>query len=292
MGLDINGLLFLLTARKRGVNFGDVLMVGRLELNVYPAKIRQVLAKAGLPNELFDANVRDTGFAEPAFKALGARSVHSIDASAYEEADFVRDLNKPIDTNLKERFDLVYDGGTLEHIFNFPMALQNCMEMVREGGRFFMHTAANNWCGHGFYQFSPELFYTVLCHDNGFEVERMIIHVVGPYSRWYEVADPRAIRSRVELITSYPMQLLIQARRTKVVPIFSKTPQQSDYLLRWGQQSPIPPTTAVPSRPALARILPGFARLVHVVKTGWQFWHNQSLGNRKFFRPVKRFPIS
>jgi hypothetical protein len=88
------------------------------------------------------------------------------------------------------------------------------------------------------------------------------------------------------------MQLLIQARRTKVVPIFSKPPQQSDYLLRWEQQSPMPPTAAAPSRSALAGILPGFARLVHVVKTGWQFWHNNSLGNRKFFRPVKRFPIS
>ena len=62
MGLDINGLFFLLAARKQGVNFGDVLMVGRLELNVYPAKIRQVLARAGLPGELFGANMRDTGF--------------------------------------------------------------------------------------------------------------------------------------------------------------------------------------------------------------------------------------
>jgi hypothetical protein len=250
-----------------------------------------VLAKAGLPDELFVEGLRDTGFAEPVFKALGARSVCSIDASAYEGADLVRDLNKPVDANLKEKFDLIYDGGTLEHVFNFPMALQNCMEMVREGGRLFTHTAANNWCGHGFYQFSPELFYSVLCHANGFEVERMIIHVVGPYNRWYEVADPRAIRSRVELITFFPMQLLIQARRTKVVPIFSKTPQQSDYLLRWGQQSSIPPATAPASRPALAGILPGFARLVHVAKTGWQFWHNHSLGNHKFFRLVRRFPL-
>lgn len=292
MGLDINGLFFLLAARKQGVNFGDVLTVGRLVLNVYPAKTRRVLVRAGLPDELFAGGMRDTGYAEPAFKVLGARSVRSIDASAYEEADLICDLNKPIDASLREKFDLVYDGGTLEHVFNFPVALQNCMEMVREGGRLFIHTAANNWCGHGFYQFSPELFYTVLCNDNGFEVERMVIHVVGPYSRWYEVADPRAIRSRVELITFFPMQLLIQARRIKVIPIFGKTPQQSDYLLRWEQQSLIPPATAPTSRSALAGILPGFARLVHVAKTGWQFWHNHSLGNRKFFRPVKRFPIS
>jgi len=292
MGLDINGLLFLLAARKQGVKFGDVLMVGRMVLNVYPTKFRQVLAQAGLPGELFTTDMGDSGFAEPAFKALGARSVCSIDASAYEGADLVRDLNKPLEAGLKEKFDLVYDGGTLEHVFNFPTALQNCMEMLRKGGRFFIHTSANNWCGHGFYQFSPELFYSVLCQDNGFEIERMIIHVVGPYSRWYAVADPRAIRSRVELITSFPMQLLIQARRTEVVPIFSNTPQQSDYLTHWEQRSPAPPITAASMRPALAGILPGFARLLHVVRTGWQFWHNHSLGNRKFFRPVKRFPIS
>jgi hypothetical protein len=288
MGLDINSVQFLIAAHKRGVPFGDVLMIGRQDLNVYPAKMRGVLAEAGLPNELFAPNAPDTGFAEPVFKSLGAGNICSLDASAFEGAELIHDLNQPVGADLKARFDVVYDGGTLEHIFNFPMALQNCMEMVREGGRFFLHTPANNWCGHGFYQFSPELFYTMFSADNGFEVERMVIHVVGPYNRWYEVANPQAIRSRVELFNSFPLQLLVQARRTKAVPLFNKMPQQSDYTPRWVEPSQDQANPYAPSRPKLAKILPGVARLLHAVKTGWQLWHGHSLANRNCFRPVKK----
>jgi hypothetical protein len=288
MGLDINSVQFLIAARKSGVPIGDVLMIGRQDLNVYPVKMRRVLTKAGLPDELFAPNAPDTRYAEPVFKSLGARSVASLDASAFEGAEFVHNLNQPVGNELKQRFDLVYDGGTLEHVFNFPVALQNCMEMIRENGRLFMHTIANNWCGHGFYQFSPELFYNVLCAENGFEVERMILHVVGPYGRWYEVANPQAIRSRVELVNSLPVQLLIQARRTHIVPLFGRTPQQSDYTPRWVEQSPQKKNPFAPSRPQLAKIFPGVARLAHVAKIGWHMWRSHSLRNRTNFRPVKK----
>jgi hypothetical protein len=30
------------------------------------------------------------------------------------------------------------------------------------------------------------------------------------------------------------------------------------------------------------------ARLVHVLKTGWEFYRRQSLDNRQFFRPTDR----
>ncbi|HEY2329013.1 MAG TPA: hypothetical protein VGI63_04290 [Verrucomicrobiae bacterium] len=288
MGLDINAIQFLLSARKRGAEFGDVLMIGRQDLNVYPAKMRKILAAANVPDQFFAPDAPDTGFAEPVFKTLGARSIASLDASAFEGAEFVHDLNVPVGENLKQKFDLVYDGGTLEHVFNFPVALQNCMEMVRENGRFIAHTCANNWCGHGFYQFSPELFYNVFSDENGFEVERMILHVVGPYNRWYEVANPKAIRSRVELFNHLPLQLLVQARRKTIVPLFSKTPQQGDYTVRWAEQPSGGAKPLAATRPRLAGLLPGVARVGNVLKNGWAMWHGNSLGNRKKFRPVPK----
>jgi len=287
MGLDINAVLFLLAAHKKGANFGDVLTIGRQDLNIYPAKMREVLAKAGLPADLFAPTAADTRFAEPVFQTLGARTIASLDASAFEGAQYVHDLNLPVGPELKQRFDLVYDGGTLEHVFNFPMALQNCMEMVREGGRFITHTCANNCCGHGFYQFSPELFYNVFSEDNGFEVERMILHAVGPYGRWYEVANPRTIRSRVELFNCVPLLMLLQVRRTRIVPLFTKTPQQSDYTPRWDQQTPGTNPYA-PSRSRLATVLPGVARFGNVMLNGWRLVHGNSLFNRKKFRPVPK----
>jgi hypothetical protein len=293
MGLDINAVRFLIAARRQGVMFGDVLMLGRQDLNVYPARMRQVLAGAGLPNDLFAPGAPDTGFAEPVFRSLGARSVSALDASSFEGAQFVHDLNQPLPAELRERFDLVYDGGTLEHIFNFPVALRNSMEMVRVGGRLVIHTVANSYCGHGFYQFSPELFWRALSPQNGFAVEQMVLHRMGPYGRWLEVADPDHIRARVELITLAPVQLLIRAQRTRVVPVFATAPQQSDYTPRWTDQGgekdhPAAQVNYAPSRPGLARALPAVARLLHVARMSWALWRSHSLGNRKCFRPVKK----
>jgi SAM-dependent methyltransferase len=288
MGIDINSAKFLLSARRRGGNFGDVLMIGRQDLNVYPAKMRQILTHAGLNGDLFAPGAPDTGFAEPLFKALGARNVHSLDASAFEGADFVRDLNCPVGEDLKQRFDLVFDGGTLEHVFNLPTALKNCMEMLRENGLFITHTCANNWCGHGFYQFSPELFYNVFSEENGFEVERLILHVVGPYCRWYEVANPKEIRSRVELFNAFPLQMLVLARRKSIKPIFQTTPQQSDYTPRWEKTPEDAARSFSPDRSKLADHFPALARLQNVLKSGWHLLHYQSLRNRRCFRPVPK----
>jgi hypothetical protein len=295
MGLDINAVQFLIAARKRGVRFDEVLTLGRQDLNVYPAKMVKVLERAGLPGTAFQAGSKETQYAEPLFHALGAGKASALDASDFEGAEFVHDLNKPVRPDLHERFDVVYDGGTLEHVFNFPVALQSCMEMVKVGGRLMIHSIANNWCGHGFYQFSPELFYRAFSPENGFEVERMIVHAVGPYGRWFEVVDPNAIRARVECLTFYPLHLLVQARRTKAVPIFAIAPQQSDYSPRWQD-----PTLATgtdekaaafppPARPWLSKTLPGVSRLWHVARMGFDLYRRESIfWNRKNFKPVPK----
>ena len=290
MGLDINSVRFLIAAHKAGVSFDQVLTIGRLDLNVYPAKMVQVLARHGLPTAQFKAAGSNTLYAEPCFQALGARQVASLDASDFEGATFVHDLNQPIGPELKERFDAVFDGGTLEHVFNFPTALRNCMEMVRLGGRLFLHTPANNWCGHGFYQLSPELFFSALSEENGFVVEQMILHAVGPYGRWYEVSDPRKIQTRVLVMNCLPVLLLVRARRINSVPIFARPPQQSDYTVRWsdpnqpgGKANPF-----TPSRPPLATVFPGLARFLNVIKTGFVLLREQTLWNRRSFRPLKK----
>ena len=54
-------------------------------------------------------------------------------------------------------------------IFNFPVAIRNLMRMAKVGGQVFLTTPANNFCGHGFYQFSPELAYRIFALENGFE---------------------------------------------------------------------------------------------------------------------------
>ena len=282
MGLDINSVQFLVAARKKGVSFGRVAMLGRQSLNVYPRTMVSVLEKNGLPAEKFRAAGEGCAYAEPFFEALGATRIDSLDYSDFEGARLIHDLNLPLPSDWKEKFDVVFDGGTLEHVFNFPMALRNSMELLREGGRLFLHTCANNLCGHGFYQFSPELFYRAFSPENGFVVERMVIFRIGPYGSWYEVSDPNAIRERVELITFTPMHLLVQAKRASVKPVFARAPQQSDYTALWQAAGKNPVTEL--KEPCF----PAVTSFFHAVRTGIEFYRRQSLGNRRFFRKVRR----
>jgi SAM-dependent methyltransferase len=294
MGLDVNGVRLLLAARARGARFDRTLMIGRQQLNVYPAQLRALLAAAGLPTAAFERPGPECAFAEPFLAALGARDIQSLDVSDFEGARIIHDLNLPLPERLREQFDAVYDGGTLEHVFNLPVALKSCMELLRRDGRLFLHTPANNLCGHGFYQFSPELFFRALSEENGFEIERCIVHVIGPYGRWYEVSDPDRIRERVELITAAPIHMLVQARRKEIKPVFARWPQQSDYTALWQETKASGQLLMPEARPPgaltqwLRRHLPGLARAGHVLKTGVVFLHRMSLRNRRFFRPVPK----
>ena len=281
MAIDINSAQFLVAARKNGISFDRAVMIGRQNLCVALPLLVQLFERNKLSSERLTIPTTSR-YSEPLFEALGAKQVDSLDNSDFEGAQLVHDMNQPIRAEWREKYDIVYDGGTLEHIFNFPTALKNSMELVREGGRLFIHTCANNLCGHGFFQFSPELFYRALSAENGFEVERMSIHRAGPYGAWYEVSDPNAIRSRVELITFTPVLIMVQAKRVSIKPIFSQPPQQSDYTALW-QSSAHP----VASRPPKNNF-PVLRSFYGALRTGLEFYHRQSLFNRRFFRRNSR----
>jgi hypothetical protein len=153
----------------------------------------------------------------------------------------------------------VIDGGTLEHIFNYPVAIKNCMEMVQPGGHLLLMTPANNFMGHGFYQFSPELFFRIFSEENGFELRRAIFAETDPDAQWYEIVDPAKARRRVELINRRPAYLLIQARKLRQVPVLATTPQQSDYTILWDNPAGKAGTSRLPAT-RTGRIIRGITR--------------------------------
>ncbi|MGH7249937.1 MAG: class I SAM-dependent methyltransferase [Minisyncoccia bacterium] len=185
-------------------------------------------------SKLADKNGRDASWL---WRELKAARVDSLDAGDYEGANIVHDLNNPLPVNFNGLYDAVIEGGTLEHVFNFPTAIKTAMELVKPGGRIFMVTPTNNYCGHGFYQFSPELFFRIFSPDNGFKVERMIIYRLGPLSRWYEVSDPNDIRCRTQLISYTFTDLMVQALKTETKEIFRQWPQQGLYAADWKGKS-------------------------------------------------------
>lgn len=238
MGLDGHAIVFLLDARDRGVSFESVATLGRQALHIDEPTLSMVLTNRGIPTTRREAGLilnEDHGFCEPLFRLLGAATVRSIDFSAYQHATDIHDMNTALPAALQDAFTLLVDGGTLEHVFNFPQAIANCMQALRCGGVFVGTSPANNFMGHGFYQFSPELFFRVFSREYGFRVDRLIVYEDVWPGDWYEVQDPEVARRRVTLVNRHPTQLLVLARKTSSVPTFPPFPQQSDYVSWWKE---------------------------------------------------------
>jgi hypothetical protein len=230
MGIDIDVAKFILSARDKGVSFRKTLMLGNQQFQIGKNQFAKLSQLFGLKN--FEKQANSIEF----FHYLDAEEVSSMDISDYENAAILHDLNNPIEKDLYEKFSFVLDGGTLEHIFNFPVALENAMKLVEVGGHLMIITGGNNFMGHGFYQFSPELFYRCLSPENGFTVERLVAAEVG--GNWFEAADPKEIKGRVELVNEKQTYLMVLAKKMAKRPIFETTPQQSDYVEMWQSSDP------------------------------------------------------
>lgn len=79
------------------------------ELNIMAEKYDMTINSVFITNDSFDV-----------FKNMGGvEKVSALDFSDYEGADILLDLNTGLlEEAYKGQYDLVIDGGTLEHIFN------------------------------------------------------------------------------------------------------------------------------------------------------------------------------
>lgn len=246
MGLISSRIKFLLDAKKKGASFNSTITLGRQKISIDKKNLLKLKNEYSLdkliPNTVNTKN-RDfnNGLLE---NILGMKNLSVMDYSDYQGANILHDLNYPIQSDLMEKYDAVIDGGTIEHIFNFPIAIKNCMQMVKIGGDVFIFSMANNHCGHGFYQFSPELFFRIFCHDNGFKTESVVL-VQHPYSgaelserqRCFDVKDPELLGRRNSLVSKFPLGIMVHAKRVSVKQIFASFPFQSDYSKTWENKN-------------------------------------------------------
>jgi len=170
--------------------------------------------------------------------------------------------------------------------------------MIRVNGYFIGITIANNFFGHGFYQFSPELFFRIFSDENGFRMVNLLLAVNEPGSPWYEIPDPKSVQSRIIFENSKQTFLLIVAKKEAAKNIFSEIPQQSDYEhISWQGKDGL---TA--KKKSLSNKL--FSFIPHDLKNNlrkklrildpkaWKiFLRNTGNGNRKDFRKVKNLQI-
>jgi len=235
MGITKADCTFLFYAKKLNVSFESTCTLGRLILYVEKKDIQACLQKYQNGAKKLEEVVFADDYTEPLFEILGAKNLQTIDFSSYENASIIHDLNTPIPKNLHNSFSCVLDSGTLEHVFNFPVAIKSCMEAVKVGGHYIGITPVNNQMGHGFYQFSPELFYRIFSEENGFKVIKMLIAVTNENEMvWYEVADPKHVSNRVMVVNNFPLSLMFIAEKVAQKELFITTPQQSDYTSTWN----------------------------------------------------------
>lgn len=226
MGIDVHALNFLRYARKFG-GFESTLTIGRQVVHLRPREIRHLLGVDDVSGL--------TGYCEALLKThFGASGVESVDNSNFENATVIFDMNRAVPETVASRYDTVLDAGCTEHIFNAPQALKNISSLCRPGGQILHVLPANNFCGHGFWQFSPELFFSLYSPANGYEQTEIFIADLSRTDRWFRVHRPSGGK-RVNVHSATPLYVLVRtvlARET-----FSHEDiQQSDYVYEWSQK--------------------------------------------------------
>jgi hypothetical protein len=121
------------------------------------------------------------------FRFIGFDSIlsvdHAVDGGTYEGASVAFDLN---DVGLREivgQNQLVYDGGTIEHIFNTANVLRNIFDSLAVGGYVFHNSPTNNMVDHGFYQFSPTFFFDYYATNGYGDIE---VYLARGYAGRYD----------------------------------------------------------------------------------------------------------
>ena len=224
MGLDIHALNFLLIYKRKKLK--DTVTIGRQSLHLEEDTLRKFIElKSNYKHNLFSEELLK--------KYFNAKKVDSIDISAFEEATIIHDMNQMIPKKYHKKFDTVINYGSLEHIFNFPVAIMNCSLMLKPGGQIFHIFPANNFCGHGFYQFSPELFSSLYNKKNGYTQTDIFIGDLSDYKNIYKVKIKK--RHRINIMSKNETNLFVRTIKNKN---FSHSNiQQISYLDEWSKSN-------------------------------------------------------
>ena len=223
---------------------GNFLMLGRqrwigTRKGVAAELLKEVIEKhlPGVKED--DLKNPDDDFAEVFFKVLGFDTVDSMDMSTFEGASVIQDLSAKLDPSLKGRFDVIYDGGTCEHIFELPKAYRNLDRMLKPGGTLIGHSPCNNWINHSFYQISPEMVYGFWEKALGYEVLHVYLQPLLPNfaKKIATTTNPNITGNRPrikgELPKNSPLILNYAVRKPAISSKKKAGVYQTDYVEKW-----------------------------------------------------------
>ncbi len=241
MGVDYVLFERLAELSTRWTPEGRSLGLGRHKFRIEPKfadLYEQALQQHGLGRKR-SIYLQDDRYYETLMRKLGFGEIESLDFSDYEGAGILHDLNRPIPEDLEGAFDFIFDGGTIEHVFNVPVALENVYRMLKPGGRFVSANGFNGWPGHGLYQFSPELVYTFWKRTCNCTVHSCLgIRKIpsDQYATPLELPDPADLGHRLRLKGRVPSGRVYLYYEVEKRPDSDYVPGtlQSDYVARWS----------------------------------------------------------
>jgi SAM-dependent methyltransferase len=241
---DVLGAMLISTIKEHELG-GAFLMLGRQRFvgtrkgrsaEAFAAKIAQYLPG------LREADLRnsDDNYSERFFEKLGFSSVDSLDFSDFEGASIIHDLTQPVGDDLACRFDVIYDGGTCEHVFELPTAYRNIDKMLKPGGVLIGHSPCNNWINHGFYQISPEMVYGFWQKAMGYDVIEVLLQPTLPalIHKTARTTNPNITGRRPRIIGDLPKNspvIMHYVVRKPLDGALDKTVYQTDYTRRWAE---------------------------------------------------------
>lgn len=182
----------------------------------------------------------DNEYSETFFEKLGFSKVDSIDYSEFENASIVQDLAGSLPKKLKSKFDVIYDGGTCEHIFDLPSAYRNIHRMLKPGGVLIGHSPCNNWVNHSFYQINPEMVYGFWESTMGYELLHCSLQPLRPAfaKKVVTTTNPNetGVRPRLSAdLAAGGIILNYAVRKPAKEKVAASKVYQSDYKNRWDQ---------------------------------------------------------
>ena len=192
MGLSRASVSWLTEESQRRPFSGTLLTLGVQNVDLSQAEFERIAQQMGValgPVPQSDRKVLLDGTvsADHVFLRLGFERVVTTDADPFEGCDFIFDLNDPeVPEEHLGRYDMVLDAGTLEHVFHIPNALRNLLRFTRDSGRIVHHAPSSNHIDHGFWMFSPTLFWDYYT-ANGVQLPRFDIF------RYRQPSDKKAL---------------------------------------------------------------------------------------------------
>ena len=173
MGLGLAAVQNTLELHNLGYlkNSKNVFEIGSQELHLKKEDLKQLFDNAGLKSNLVDEYPNLNNWPERPrcsskyfYESLGIKEYQCMDMNG-DYGAIVHDLNKPFEDRSKfNKFDIVTDHGSCEHVFNIAECYRTMHNLTKLGGYIIVAQAI--WKGNGYFKFDESFFEGIAAANN------------------------------------------------------------------------------------------------------------------------------